>query len=133
MQSNQRLRSIIQLAGYIKRLKEYRKQEFRAYSALSTSGTLASHHTKTTNKNTGQHRYQKKSTTRTSQAFFRSPSPEKYRMIYNDLDYKKIQLVRSRRLELPRVAPQRPQRCASTNSATTARTERPVGNPADAM
>jgi hypothetical protein len=30
-------------------------------------------------------------------------------------------LVRSRRLELPRVAPQRPQRCASTNSATTAR------------
>ena len=29
-------------------------------------------------------------------------------------------LVRSRRLELPRVAPQRPQRCASTNSATTA-------------
>src|SRR5438270_8751764 len=32
-------------------------------------------------------------------------------------------LVRSRRLELPRVAPQRPQRCASTNSATTARGE----------
>ena len=30
-------------------------------------------------------------------------------------------MVRSRRLELPRVAPQRPQRCASTNSATTAR------------
>src|SRR5665213_4528 len=30
-------------------------------------------------------------------------------------------VVRSRRLELPRVAPQRPQRCASTNSATTAR------------
>ena len=29
-------------------------------------------------------------------------------------------MVRSRRLELPRVAPQRPQRCASTNSATTA-------------
>lgn len=29
--------------------------------------------------------------------------------------------MRSRRLELPRVAPQRPQRCASTNSATTAR------------
>ena len=28
--------------------------------------------------------------------------------------------MRSRRLELPRVAPQRPQRCASTNSATTA-------------
>jgi ADP-heptose:LPS heptosyltransferase len=34
-----------------------------------------------------------------------------------------FQLVRSRRLELPRVAPQRPQRCASTNSATTARGE----------
>src|SRR5215469_1112252 len=34
-----------------------------------------------------------------------------------------ISLVRSRRLELPRVAPQRPQRCASTNSATTARGE----------
>ena len=33
-------------------------------------------------------------------------------------------VVRSRRLELPRVAPQRPQRCASTNSATTARHER---------
>src|SRR5277367_1428727 len=32
-------------------------------------------------------------------------------------------MVRSRRLELPRVAPQRPQRCASTNSATTARGE----------
>ena len=31
------------------------------------------------------------------------------------------EMVRSRRLELPRVAPQRPQRCASTNSATTAR------------
>ena len=30
-------------------------------------------------------------------------------------------LVRSRRLELPRLATQRPQRCASTNSATTAR------------
>ena len=30
-------------------------------------------------------------------------------------------MVRSRRLELPRVAPKRPQRCASTNSATTAR------------
>ena len=30
-------------------------------------------------------------------------------------------LVRSRRLELPRLAAQRPQRCASTNSATTAR------------
>src|SRR5215813_11971158 len=30
------------------------------------------------------------------------------------------QMVRSRRLELPRVAPQRPQRCASTSSATTA-------------
>ncbi len=30
------------------------------------------------------------------------------------------EMVRSRRLELPRVAPQRPQRCASTNSATTA-------------
>src|SRR5215469_10643487 len=30
-------------------------------------------------------------------------------------------MVRSRRLELPRVAPQRPQRCASTSSATTAR------------
>ncbi len=29
-------------------------------------------------------------------------------------------MVRSRRLELPRVTPQRPQRCASTNSATTA-------------
>ena len=29
-------------------------------------------------------------------------------------------LVRSRRLELPRLAAQRPQRCASTNSATTA-------------
>src|ERR1700756_2136800 len=29
-------------------------------------------------------------------------------------------MVRSRRLELPRVAPQRPQRCASTSSATTA-------------
>jgi hypothetical protein len=36
-------------------------------------------------------------------------------------------MVRSRRLELPRVAPQRPQRCASTNSATTARHEGPVG------
>ena len=34
-----------------------------------------------------------------------------------------ISLVRSRRLELPRVAPQRPQRCASTNSATTATSE----------
>ena len=33
---------------------------------------------------------------------------------------KRVSLVRSRRLELPRVAPQRPQRCASTNSATTA-------------
>jgi hypothetical protein len=33
-------------------------------------------------------------------------------------------LVRSRRLELPRVAPQRPQRCASTNSATTANSYR---------
>ncbi len=33
-------------------------------------------------------------------------------------------MVRSRRLELPRVAPQRPQRCASTNSATTARLSR---------
>ena len=32
----------------------------------------------------------------------------------------KSEMVRSRRLELPRVAPQRPQRCASTNSATTA-------------
>ncbi len=32
----------------------------------------------------------------------------------------RFSLVRSRRLELPRVAPQRPQRCASTNSATTA-------------
>src|SRR5579864_5511931 len=32
-------------------------------------------------------------------------------------------MVRSTRLELPRVAPQRPQRCASTNSATTARGE----------
>src|SRR6185312_14208377 len=32
-----------------------------------------------------------------------------------------VVMVRSRRLELPRVAPQRPQRCASTNSATTAR------------
>src|SRR5579863_1218210 len=31
-----------------------------------------------------------------------------------------MDLVRSRRLELPRVAPQRPQRCASTSSATTA-------------
>jgi lipoyl(octanoyl) transferase len=31
--------------------------------------------------------------------------------------------VRSRGLEPPRVAPQRPQRCASTNSATTARTK----------
>ena len=30
-------------------------------------------------------------------------------------------LVRSRRLERPRLATQRPQRCASTNSATTAR------------
>ena len=30
-------------------------------------------------------------------------------------------MVRSRGLEPPRVAPQRPQRCASTNSATTAR------------
>ena len=30
-------------------------------------------------------------------------------------------MVRPRRLELPRVAPQRPQRCASTNSATAAR------------
>ena len=29
-------------------------------------------------------------------------------------------MVRSRGLEPPRVAPQRPQRCASTNSATTA-------------
>src|SRR5690606_26483945 len=39
-------------------------------------------------------------------------------------------MVRSRRLELPRVAPQRPQRCASTNPATTARDEcrfRPAG------
>ncbi len=35
-------------------------------------------------------------------------------------------MVRSRRLELPRVAPQRPQRCASTNSATTARRRLPV-------
>src|ERR1700753_303934 len=34
-----------------------------------------------------------------------------------------VSRVRSRRLELPRVAPQRPQRCASTNSATTARGE----------
>ena len=31
-----------------------------------------------------------------------------------------IRLVRSRGLEPPRVAPQRPQRCASTSSATTA-------------
>lgn len=29
-------------------------------------------------------------------------------------------LVRSRRFELPRISPQRPQRCASTSSATTA-------------
>ena len=36
-----------------------------------------------------------------------------------------IRLVRSRRLELPRVAPQRPQRCASTNSATTAERRAP--------
>ena len=35
-------------------------------------------------------------------------------------------MVRSRRLELPRVAPQRPQRCASTNSATTARRENQI-------
>src|SRR4029078_5214035 len=34
-------------------------------------------------------------------------------------------MVRSRRLELPRVAPQRPQRCASTSSATTARKPAP--------
>src|SRR4029450_2137184 len=41
----------------------------------------------------------------------------------------RVRLVRSRRLELPRVAPQRPQRCASTNSATTARGEaRQVAN-----
>src|SRR5690606_5650552 len=31
------------------------------------------------------------------------------------------EMVRSRRLELPRLSTQRPQRCASTNSATTAR------------
>jgi lipoyl(octanoyl) transferase len=35
-------------------------------------------------------------------------------------------MVRSRRLELPRVAPQRPQRCASTNSATTATVVEPT-------
>src|SRR5690554_3466648 len=42
----------------------------------------------------------------------------------------RLSMVRSRRLELPRVAPQRPQRCASTNSATTARDvgrSRPAG------
>src|SRR5579863_8459928 len=31
-----------------------------------------------------------------------------------------LDMVRSRRLELPRDAPQRPQRCASTSSATPA-------------
>ena len=30
-------------------------------------------------------------------------------------------MVRLRRLELPRISPQRPQRCASTNSAITAK------------
>ena len=40
----------------------------------------------------------------------------------------RVRLVRSRRLELPRVAPQRPQRCASTSSATTA-SEPPKGRP----
>ena len=40
-----------------------------------------------------------------------------------DISFALKGLVRSRRLELPRVAPQRPQRCASTNSATTARGE----------
>ena len=39
----------------------------------------------------------------------------------NILSSKLNELVRSRRLELPRLATQRPQRCASTNSATTAR------------
>src|SRR3954465_8890052 len=37
-------------------------------------------------------------------------------------------MVRSRRLELPRLAAQRPQRCASTNSATTARHGRAAPN-----
>ena len=36
-----------------------------------------------------------------------------------------FKMVRSRRLELPRVAPQRPQRCASTSSATTAKKRAP--------
>ncbi len=39
-------------------------------------------------------------------------------------------LVRSRRLELPRdIIPQRPQRCASTSSATTANSGTDVANP----
>jgi hypothetical protein len=51
------------------------------------------------------------------------PAPPGRRTAVGDCRPPVISLVRSRRLELPRVAPQRPQRCASTNSATTARGE----------
>ena len=46
--------------------------------------------------------------------------------ILRGADMQNLQMVRSRGLEPPRIAPQRPQRCASTSSATTA--HRPIAS-----
>ncbi|GAB5373669.1 MAG: hypothetical protein AcusKO_01310 [Acuticoccus sp.] len=56
---------------------------------------------------------------------YRTPKTSSIFKVLDGLNGQNCKMVRSRRLELPRVAPQRPQRCASTNSATTA-SEGPV-------
>jgi hypothetical protein len=52
-------------------------------------GTMASHYTKITNRKHRAKQVSEKINNAHAPAFFRSPYPEKCRMIYNDLGYKK--------------------------------------------
>ena len=100
-------------------------QELQAL--FGTGGAMASHYTKTADrKRSAKQAAEKINNAQRPHPIGKTPAPQKKPTLFKHLRKEICRMVRSRRLELPRVAPQRPQRCASTNSATTARHEGPA-------